>query len=552
MAAPTLAMLWDPNYTDEERRAERLEVGLPSLEMMTDEGNATIYARLMHPWLRCDRSRDSQTSRCWLVWSGTHWQPDMTGAHLDLAREVALVWDAYAVDLERRWAKKSKAQRRKETSDESGKARQPAHAVVRAWASKCRALSRLRALVELASVMPQLRATAADFDGVDCDWWVATSSGEVVDVRTGQAEPARPHVRMGTRCAPAAWRPDLQWRGTLWDRHLELVTCGDDELAAWLQRLFGAALFGTQREHVFALHYGPLAGNGKSTTMGAIAAALGDGYCRQMAESTLIESSHGRDSSGPSPDLIDFAGVRLMWTDEIPDGAKLDMTRVKQLTGGMGVRTRGLFRSQETVRPTWLLMASTNGTPRLGGDRGIGRRIRVVPWHAQLADHPDADPDIGAKLEAERDVVFAWLVEGARIAYEEGIGTCPAVEEATRSMLQNQDPMAMWMDPAAENVALCTDGDARSYWCEISKFTEAYVEWYTAQNFGKAEPKQHLITRQLASYGVVRAYATVRQDTGGTARRYVYVGVRLVGQGPIEPLPGDKWANVPGLRRHAG
>jgi len=490
--------LWGAGLSDAERDQLRLDVGRPAWELQNDEGGGLILARLLRPWLRYNPSAASQSARCWLVWTGTHWTPDVWRCHLDLARELAAVWDAYADDV------------RRTSGDDAADA-------VAKWADKCRQVGRLEAALKIASALPALRVTSADFDGPDCDYHLSCASG-VIDVRTGDLHPHDPCRRMSLRSAPASYEPNADWHGTRWAEHVERVTCGDVELAAYLQRLAGAALWGVQREHVFALWHGPRGGNGKGTTIRALTAALGGGYVRKMGEGVLIKS-RGRDSSGPAPDLVDFRGCRLIWTDELPDGAEVDANRVKSLTGGDTMRARGLFEGMSDTRPTWLLVAQSQTFPRMSIDGGMERRLQVMPWDARVTSDDGGGDEFERLLADERDAILAWAVQGSIAAYEHGIRPPQQVREKTARLMSEQDPIGAWID---EEMSLCTDGRAARHWIKSGEALSLYQQWYDEQGMGSRPPTIWTLVRGLRRYGVIKD--RVRLSTG--ERPNVFIGLR--------------------------
>ena len=65
----------------------------------------------------------------------------------------------------------------------------------------------------------------------------------------------------------------------------------------------------------------------------------------------------------------------------------LDEPRLKYLTGGDTVSARRLYASRFEFKPTHKLWIATNHKPRVrGGDDGIWRRLKLIPFEQTLGD----------------------------------------------------------------------------------------------------------------------------------------------------------------------
>src|SRR5262245_59169505 len=120
----------------------------------------------------------------WLVWDGTCWRRDVTAQVMEYAKETVRNLYTEAALIE----------------DSNARTAHLQHA------RRSEALSRLKAMVELAKSDPAIATTAESFDS---DPWFFSAQNGTVDLRTGMLRPHDPDDRI-TNVAPMAYRPDAR------------------------------------------------------------------------------------------------------------------------------------------------------------------------------------------------------------------------------------------------------------------------------------------------------------------------------------------------------
>ena len=128
---------------------------------------------------------------------------------------------------------------------------------------------------------------------------------------------------------------------------------------------------------------------------------------------------------------------------------------LKRLTGGDRLMARNLFEGLFEFNPTHKLQIFTNNEPRIvAQDRGIWRRIMLLTYPVKYGrpDEVDAgiaqevrDGHLDKKLEAEAEGILAWLVEGARQWYREGLNPPVSVQKATQDFKASQDNVGLFL-----------------------------------------------------------------------------------------------------------
>jgi putative DNA primase/helicase len=358
----------------------------------------------------------------------------------------------------------------------------------------------LVAALEMARSEPDLAARGDDFDA-DLD--LVNAADCVIDTRTGGRLPHDPKYMM-TRRLWTIYEPDAA--APLWLAHLERVTDGRPGLVSFWETWLGYCLTGHTSEQCIAIPWGTGA-NGKSVTTETARAVIGT-YAMHAAAATFM--SKRRDSS--SGDLARLAGARLVTASETGSAHRLEESLVKQVTGSEPVTARFLFHDEFEFVPRFKLTLSTNHKPNIvGTDRGIWRRIRLVPFDVVIPE-AEQDHDLTTKLRDELPGILAWMVAGCLRWRTEGLAVPDEVRSATASYQLEMDPLAEFL---AEHVIDDPDGTVPAGW-----LYERYVTW--AKATGENVLSQRAFSARLSERGL-KTSSRLEPVT----RRKVYRGFRL-------------------------
>lgn len=252
----------------------------------------------------------------------------------------------------------------------------------------------------------------------------------------------------------------------------------DDEMRGFLQRSLGYCLTGSMREQVVFLFYG-LGRNGKSTLMSVMRHVFGD-YHMHSPINTFLAKREGASGGEASPDLARLPGARLVSAAEPPAGARLDESKVKEMTGGEAMTVRHLNQGFFTFDPTFKVVILTNHRPNIrGADEGIWRRIRLVPFTEQIRDD-EVNKDLGQELLAEGPGILNWLLDGVAGWMDRG-GLAPpaAAIAAVEQYRADQDPVGEFLSARIVRVAPGTAHPSGIGAAELSakQMRNFYKEW---------------------------------------------------------------------------
>ncbi len=421
-------------------------------------------------------------------------------------------WDRWLLWDERRWAQDDVLEHRRRARQTSRQlaeeaAREPDEERRRkllAHARRSASEPRLRAMLAIASSDERIVVRPAELDR---DPWLLNTASGVVDLRTGELRAHRRDDHL-TMLAGAAYRPDAT--APQWEAHLRRCLV-DSELIAFVQRLAGLSAIGVALEHIVAILHGAGA-NGKSVTLNAIAAALGD-YAHRSTIDLLIQM--GRSPGRATPELADLRARRLVTVSETPEDGRLAAERVKWITGGEPITARRLYGQPFTFDPTHTVWLSTNHKPRVADDgHGIWRRLLLIPFNVTIPEL-EQDRELDAKLAREREGTLTWIVDGVRSYLREGLSPPAAVRAATARYREDEDTFGAFLSERtiAEEVA-----SARA-----SELLRAYGDWADK----RAAPR--LTSNALAEKLEARGYKRKRVKTGSR-----WEGLRLLSEGTLD------------------
>lgn len=422
----------------------------------------------------------------WLVWSGSYWARDRDGEVMRRAKSTVRAMIDTAATIE---------------NDDARRA-------FLGWVRRSESRDRLVAMIDLAK---SERSIATPLEALDADPWALGVRNGTIDLRSGELREAN-RADLITRVAPVDYDPDAL--APTWDRFVHRVL-PSAEVRGFVQRWSGYCLTGLVREQVLVFTYGKGA-NGKSVYTLALQGLLGP-YGREAAPDLLLEK---RGESHPT-ELADLRGARVVLATEVPGGRAFSEALIKRLTGGEVIKARYMRQDFFEFSPTHKIVISGNHKPAIKGtDYAIWRRIRLVPFAVTIPPE-ERDPDLTAKLEAERAGILRWALEGLRAYLAEGLG-CPAeVAAATDAYRSESDAVGRFLE---DDCTTTTDPrDVARITSGAGPLFDAFVAWSQAQG-ERTDLTQRAFGEALRERGFVSERVTSGPDKGRA--RWLGIGVR--------------------------
>lgn len=421
-----------------------------SVHALNDTGNAQRLTDLFGEVVIHCRPR-----KLWYVWNQHYWEEDRTGEVVEMAKATAR-----SIYREAAWA----SEHGKEDLEKS----LAKHASTSANAGK------INAMLDLARSIPGNPVLPEQFD---TNPYLFNVENGTIDLTSGELR-APDKTDLITLCAPIAYDPYATCPN--WEKFLEDVFNGDQDLIAYVQRLLGYCLTGAVTEDAFPVFYGG-GSNGKSTLIEIVSEILGP-YAWETSPDLLISSRNG--NSDRDKQIIELRGKRFVTAIETGEGQALNQAVVKNLTGGDKLRGRALYQEAETFKPTHKLILATNKKPQVkGDDRATWRRIHLIPFEVTFwrDDDPErpadilspkrADPELPDRLAAEKEGILAWMVRGCVAWKKDGLGIPQRIWDATAEYRKEEDTLGEFIADRCETGPRLSARNpdlyaAYSNWCE--------------------------------------------------------------------------------------
>jgi putative DNA primase/helicase len=372
------------------------------------------------------------------------------------------------------------------------------------WAATSRFLSetegdngmtKVDALLRRASMDERFRVRAAEWDTEP--WDINTPEG-LYDLSVGtlhphseQAMADRPKVTKCLGVTPKFGQTPI-WNGFMRD-----LTCGDQDYRDYLQRLFGYWLTGDTKQQKLWFFLG--AGrNGKSVLLSQLRHIMGD-YAINAAPGLLVVDPHG--TRHPT-ELADLAGVRIAFLQEMNPGDRLDVAKVKMMTGEEELKARWMRGDFFTFKRQFKLGCACNDLPDVAG-MGLAERRRIVicPFN-YVVPEDKVDLNLLDKLKAEAPAIawnmLRWASDYVRWGLDER--EVDAIREATADYLSSVDDFGEWLrgnyeERTGEHCSLKTIYDE---W-EAFRFAEGVGEKMAAREVGHRIRKSGYATKKIGS-----------------------------------------------------
>lgn len=330
------------------------------------------------------------------------------------------------------------------------------------FVNRCRSTNGLNHL--LTEAAPHL---ACAVDDLDADPFTLNTPGGIVDLRTGELHPSDPAALCTKATAVTPGTEDAD----LWRSFLETITCGDNDLADYLQTVAGMAALGKVFTETLLIATGD-GGNGKSTFFNVLARVLGD-YATSVSPDLLL-TGKGQNVGAR---LAALRSVRLALAAETEEGQRFNLSTVKQLASTDLIAAEPKYKAPFSFTPSHTLVLYTNFLPRVGSsDRGTWSRLTVLPFNAHLRDTAGERKDFAEILFTQAGgAVLSWMIEGARRFIANGYKLAPptVVREALAEYRKSCDWLGDFLDECCEQGESYAVGSTDLYqrytaFCQVS------------------------------------------------------------------------------------
>ncbi|MET9494294.1 phage/plasmid primase, P4 family [Streptomyces sp. NPDC006552] len=296
---------------------------------------------------------------------------------------------------------------------------------------KAESAGAIEGILKLAGALKPISAPAR---ALDADAYLFNTPAGTVDLNEGTIrENSRADLITKVAGAPVGDATDDEWEAFL-KRILP-----DEDVRAFVQRLFGYAMLGKQTEHVMPIFTGTGA-NGKGTIRDSVMHAMGD-YAIEVDPALLMESKHERHGAFK----MRLRGARLAFCSETEKGRKFAEATMKRLVGGDPIEANYMHKNPITFDPSHTLVMLTNHLPAVSGDDpAVWRRILVVPFDVVIPEE-ERDGELPGRLKQAAPAVLAWCYAGWLDYQRQGLNPPDAVRVRTEQYQAESDTLGRFL-----------------------------------------------------------------------------------------------------------
>lgn len=275
-------------------------------------------------------------------------------------------------------------------------------------------------------------------DRLDSRHGELNTPGGIINLHTGQlmaSDPSKLHTKS------TLVTPDPNMPTPRWDQFLADTFEGQDPaLIPYLQQLAGYSATGYVTAQVLPFLHGG-GSNGKTVLATVLQQLLGD-YAIPAPSNFLMV----KQAQHPT-ELARLQGARLVVASEVPEGAKFDESKVKELTGGDPLAARYMHGDYFKFLPTHKLWLLGNHQPRVSaGGYSFWRRIRQIPFTNQVPAEKRVGNLPELLVDEEGPGILHWIIQGAVSYLSAPLDTPDVVLEATREYEASEDHLARFVE----------------------------------------------------------------------------------------------------------
>jgi P4 family phage/plasmid primase-like protien len=189
--------------------------------------------------------------------------------------------------------------------------------------------------------------------------------------------------------------------------------------------------------------------NGKSQIINLIIETLGK--FTYKPDISLITKDRS-DSSSATPQKAGLYNVRFAYFSEPNRNDSFNAALLKEITGNEDITARNLYENTMTFKIHSKFYLACNQIPKIDGDPGVWRRIRVIDFNSKFVDEPtkpnEYKKDYSIPQRLKDDPAFKKGFMNLLLKYYPVDIKCPPPEvtESTRQYIDRNEFVNNWLD----------------------------------------------------------------------------------------------------------
>lgn len=299
-----------------------------------------------------------------------------------------------------------------------------------------------------------------------------------------------------------------------WLQFLKDTFLNDEGLIHFLHKWCGYTMTGDTGEEKFLILEGPGA-NGKSTLLETMAGVLGQ-YAVPVPFATFKEAQWDQGGNAHQADIVNLIGARFVRSIEIKERAKLNIERIKSLTGNDEISGRPPH-ARDYIRfyPVCKLWLAVNHLPKIyDTTHSCWRRILRIPFSYKVPEDKIIKNYSKKLLREEAPGILNWMLEGCQLWQKEGLNPIPSkVQNATNEYQNDSSPVRKFV------LERCKTGKSENE--VIDTFYLAFTAWWKEEKGDSTPISKIRVGKELRQMDIQGF------DTGKIENKKCYIGLRL-------------------------
>ena len=271
------------------------------------------------------------------------------------------------------------------------------------------------------------------------------------------------------------------------------LTQDEMDLKAYLIKFCGYCLTGYQNERKIYTGYGK-GRNAKTLLFDEILKSLMGDFSTAIPDEVLF----GKKSSSTSPELACLLGERFGINSETNENESFNSRNVKKLCGSDEIKGRRLFENNYfSLKNVAKIMIITNNYIEYNHkDQAMTDRMVQIPFKNVFENNPKFKNDL---IETKLPQFLTLFIRGAKLWYEQGLGTCNALDIAKQDAINNIDPLQNFIN--SECQVPNGETDDKKYRYPRSSFYINYCDFLKERNLKNRYSKKDVFVYMEKEFG---------------------------------------------------
>ncbi len=396
------------------------------------------------------------------------------------------------------------------------------------------ALEKLYTVRTRNNIIKELRVKLMDktfLDTLNCSkFHLPIKGGKIINLKNKEVRMRNKEDYFSFECK-VEYIQELSYKHPNVDKLIEPIFLHNKKLINYVRRMLGMSMTENMADRQLYICYG-IGRNGKSVLFDLMKKILGRYYI-SSSKDVFISSSKYKQSGSATSHLYALKNKRIAIFSETEEEEKLNMSEIKNITGGDEISCRELYGKQTEIQPVCKLWLLTNNPPIFDcADTAVLDRLSCIPFNARFLPQDDkddvdnkkrflADPDwIDEFKENHLNEFFTWVVDGCFLYFNHKDGNLKpeCCKTALQTIINDIDSLQQFIDEQCE-----IDKTDKKRYTDCLYFQEKYDMFCSNNNIpDKMRITKNKLKKAMLTKGFKKTRKTIKDDDNKKKQIWVY------------------------------